>query len=547
MPVKVTPPDVEGFYNQKQATPPSKDELNGHRPSFDPPSPSDAGDQVAIDVGCDHLPTLRSLCWEAIKRENKPPILFRYGNAIVRIAHTDAGGIWLQLVTPEIMRHHLSNWGHWHKHQIKLAKPPLDVVNDVLATPDVPLPTLRRVVSVPVFAPDGSLRLEAGYNPASGVLYEPAAGFKALPLPAEITGKDVDEANQLLCGEVLVDFPFAATADRDNAIALFLLPFVRDLIDGPTPCHLIEASMPSSGKTLLGELLMYPSVGEDMGLITPPGREEEWVKQITTVLLNAKPVVLIDNVTVMLNSGSLAAAWTARIWDQRVLGGHESANVPIRCVWIMTANNPALSTELVTRQVRIRITPQTDHPEERTEFKHAELSAWVAEHRAELVLAAHVMIRWWLQQGSPAPKAKLLSRYPTWSRVIGGILEACGYKDFLGNYREFVSAADLQRMARSNFCSTWFDWAQRDLVNRQRATAADLTPLAEGVEGFPLIGETSRAQTTSLGKWLRKNLDAVVQHVEDDSAGIPVKRVFRIGKWPMLIEGRTYWTIEKLE
>lgn len=546
MAATVTPPDVAEFFNQETQAPSDAD-LNGRRPSFDPPSPQDAGGKVAIDVACKHLPTLNSLSWEAIKRQNKPPILFRYGNAIVRIAHTDTGGIWMQLVTPEILRHHLSNWAHWHKNQVALALPPVEAIKDVLVTSDPPLPTLRRVVSVPVFAADGSLHLEPGYNPTSGVLYEPARGFKALPVPDQITGKDIDDANQLLCEEVLVDFPFASNADRDNAIALFLLPFARDLIDGPTPCHLIEASMPSSGKTLLAELLMYPSVQEDIGLITPPAREEEWVKQVTTVLLKVKPVVLIDNVNTMLNSASLAAAWTAHIWDQRVLGGHESANVPIRCVWLMTANNPTLSTEIVTRQVRIRITPQTDHPEERTEFKHAELHAWVAEHRAELVLAAHVMIRWWLQQGAPAPKMKPLSRYPIWSRVIGGILEACGYKDFLGNYREFVGSADLQRIARSTFCSTWFDWSQREMANRQRVTASDLIPIAEGVEGFPLFGETAKAQTNSLGKWLRKNIDAIVEHTEDDASGISVKRIFRIRKWPTLISGRTYWNIERLE
>ncbi len=515
-------------------------------PSFEPPSPFDPEGKIAIDVSCEHLPTLNSLCWEAIKQQNDPPVMFLHGTQIVRVSrHPETQKAWLQEVTADILRHELSRWAHWHKDKMKLVKPPIEIIKDVLATKDMPLPVLRRVVSVPVFGQSGKLQTEPGYSKESGLLFMPDRNFTSLPVPDVIKPEDVDAANKLLCEEVLVDFPFSSTADRDNALGLFLLPFARDMIDGPTPCHLIEAPMPSSGKTLLGELLTYPSVQDDIGLITAPTKEEEWAKQITTVLMNAKPVVMIDNLTSTLNSGSLAAAWTARIWDNRILGGHESANVPIKCVWIMTANNAALSTELATRIVRIRIAPQTDRPEERTEFKHFEPRVWVADHRAELVQAAHVMIQWWLQNGSPPPKSKPLSRYPTWSKVIGGILETCGYTQFLANYRDFQGRSDVGRMARSTFCVTWYEWSQMPefAEGRKRVTATELLPIAEGVEGFPLFGDTLRKQATSLGRWLGSQTDYLVGHEEEVEDGEPLKRVFRIKKWPTLIGGKQYWTI----
>lgn len=548
MPVKDTPKaGVEEFFESASEAPQGAS-LNGHAPNFEPPNPMDAGELISIDIGPNHLPTMTSLCWEAIKKGNKPPTLFLHGTQMIRAArHPDTGKAWLQHVTPEILRHELARWAHWHKNQFRLMKPPLDVVRDVLATKQMPLPVLRRVVSVPVFGRTGALLTTPGYCEESGVLFVPDEGFEALPVPDPVTPEHVEAANQLLCGDVLIDFPFASTADRDNAVSLFLLPYARDLIDGPTPCHLLEAPMPSSGKSLLGELLMYPYVREEIGLISAPTKEEEWEKQITTVLKNVNPVVLIDNVTSMINSGSLASALTGRVWDKRLLGGHESANVPIKCVWIMTANNVALSTELATRQVRSRIAPQTDRPEERTQFKHPEIRSWVAEHRAELVQAAHVLIRWWLQQGAPTPKAKPHSRYPTWSRVMGGVLEACGYADFLGNYRDFQGRADTSRLVRSNFCSTWYNWVQRDLQKRQHVTATELAPIAEGVEGFPLNGDTLRKQAISLGKWLTGNIDAIVEHTEDDDNGVPVKRVFRVEKWPTLVDGRQHWMISRVE
>lgn len=94
MAVKTTPDGVEQFFTAPSATP--HNGVNGHHaPSFEPPSPRDAGGKISIDVGPNHLPTMNSLCWEAIRKENNPPVLFRYGNTITRAARSDAGGAWL--------------------------------------------------------------------------------------------------------------------------------------------------------------------------------------------------------------------------------------------------------------------------------------------------------------------------------------------------------------------------------------------------------------------------------------------------------------------
>jgi len=57
-----------------------------------------------------------------------------------------------------------------------------------------------------------------------------------------------------LLDELLIDFPFADEASRANALALLLLPYVRPLIVGPTPLHLITAPTQGTGKDLLAQL-----------------------------------------------------------------------------------------------------------------------------------------------------------------------------------------------------------------------------------------------------------------------------------------------------
>jgi putative DNA primase/helicase len=211
----------------------------------------------------------------------------------------------------------------------------------------------------------------------------------------------------------------------------------------------------------------------------------------------------------------------------------------------MTGNNVAVSTELARRCVRMRLTPHTDRPEERTDFRHADLLLWCAEHRAELVRAAHVIIKWWVQQGMPPAKnPRPLGSYERWTRVIGGILEAAGYQKFLANYREFQAKADTERVARALFCATWYDWSQME-AGRETAVTAQLIAIAEGIEGLPIKGSTERALQTSLGIWLRANADVIVEHSEDLDSERTMVRHFRsvAGKSKA---GKQPWIIEKL-
>jgi putative DNA primase/helicase len=60
-------------------------------------------------------------------------------------------------------------------------------------------------------------------------------------VPNEPSEADLVRARALILDDLLCDFPFVSDANRAHAVARFLLPFVRELISGPTPLHLIEA------------------------------------------------------------------------------------------------------------------------------------------------------------------------------------------------------------------------------------------------------------------------------------------------------------------
>lgn len=502
--------------------------------------------KLKIDVGIEDLPYLNAMCWRAIEQANKPEVLFRFAGNLVRVAGDEDGRPRAEKLTPEILRHVLSNWADWNKNETQVTKPPLDLMKDVLATAEPPLPVLRRMVSVPVFAPDGSLRLESGYHPQPGVLYTPAHNFKPLPVPDEVTAEQVQEAVHFLCGELILDFPFAGLADRDNALALFLLPFARDLIDGATPCHLVEASVARSGKSKMVDAVLFAALGTTTPVLSLERDEAENRKNITTAILQSKTAVKIDNVNHFLTSAVLATAWTETLWDDRILGTNQSANAPIRTVWTLTANNPQMSHELSQRCLDIRLEPKTANPEEREGFRHPELLIWCKENRPRLVQCAHIIIRWWLQTGRPKPDGlKPWGGYEEYHRVMGGIMHAIGCTNFLTNRRRLNDTANSEMKTAASFCAQWYEWTRKTGFERERVRVkpSELLPIAEAIDGFPINGNSPRAHVTSLGRWLTSKTGAYIAYTDDESGE---SSTFCIHRGPTH-QGTTTWMIARLE
>jgi putative DNA primase/helicase len=148
-----------------------------------------------------------------------------------------------------------------------------------------------------------------------------------------------------------------------------------------------------------------------------------------------------------LESGTLAAALTALVWEDRILGQSRMIRAPVRCVWLAAANNSILSRELIRQSVRIRIDPIVDRPWLREDFRHRNLREWVRTHRSSLVWAALTLVRAWLATGQPEPELRPLGSYEAWSRVMGGILQVAGVEGFLANLNEFYDPANTEAAA----------------------------------------------------------------------------------------------------
>ena len=480
-------------------------EIGQHRPV----NYADAGKQ---------LPTMRAdegdlgraveKVWSLLLASNRTPWLFRYAGLPTWVVPDDEGRPVAAALNEDRLRHMLARLAVWvrenAKGEVVSAPPPVTVVKSVLATPDPGLPVLMCIVNTPVFGRNGSLLTGPGYHPNARLLYQPAPGFTVPAIPERPTAAQIADARALICEDLLGDFPFVSPSEMAHAVALLLLGFVRSMIDGPTPLHLIEKPTPGTGATLMVDSIATILTGSGASVMTEGRDDEEWRKRVTAKLRQVPSILLIDNLRNKLDSSAVAAALTAPFWEDRILGASEMARLPIRCVWIATGNNPEFSNEMARRLVRIRLDAHVERPWQRGSFRHPDLMTWVRANRARLVAACLTLCQAWIAAGRPCG-AKTIGSYENWAGTIGGILETAGIDGFLGNLEEMMAASDAEGSAWAAFVAGW--WYRYGTAD---VKAGDLHPIAVTSEPPLSLGSGSdQSQRTRLGKALARMRDRV--------------------------------------
>jgi putative DNA primase/helicase len=398
--------------------------------------------------------------WSLLLASNRTPWLFRYAGIPNWVVPDDEGRPVAVALTDERLRHMLARLADWRrlnaKGELVPSHPPTALVKSILATPDPGLPVLVGIVSAPVFGRHGRLLTTPGYHPDARLLYCPAPGFEVPAIPERPSAAEIAAARQLICDDLLGDFPFVSEAERAHAVALLLLGFLRSMVDGPTPLHLIEKPTPGTGATLMVDAIATILTGAGASVMTEGRDDEEWRKRVTAKLRQVPSIVLIDNLRNKLDSAAVAAALTAPFWEDRILGASEMARLPIRCLWIATGNNPEFSNEMARRIVRIRLDAHVERPWQRAGFRHPDLMTWVRANRAPLVGACLTLCQAWIAAGRPRGM-RTIGSYENWAQVIGGVLEVAGIGGFLGNLEEMMRASDSEGPVWRSFVAAWWD------------------------------------------------------------------------------------------
>ncbi len=489
-------------------------------PQSPPPAPESHGCQ-RIQANERQLRDLRADALAALTASNDPLRLFARSGGVARVAlvrdDRDQAVPQIQQLDADALRGELTNAADWltlhHSRErgdyLLPDLPPLAVARDLLALPAIDLPPLAGIVTCPTFTADGYLIVADGYDSASGLWHHRT--LRDLPaIPEHPTRDEITAARDALT-DIMADFPFVDAAGRANAIALVLLPFVRPLIDGPTPLHAVDAPTPGTGKGLLVQACLWPALGFSLDIRSGARDPDEWRKRITSELVAGKPVIGFDNATTRLDSEHLAAALTATLWTDRVLGQTRVVTIPNRSVWVCTGNNLAFSKELARRVVWIRLDAKVEAPEQRTGFRYPNLVAHVREHRTALVAAALTLCRAWLAAGRPVGK-QVMGAFESYAGVLSGILDIAGVPGFLANADELRRQADTETSEWRAFVLAWWERWHDAWVG-----VSDLAELLWDTDGkrtdlLPTVvrSETQRGAVTQLGMRLSAKRDCVI-------------------------------------
>jgi hypothetical protein len=321
--------------------------------------------------------------------------------------------------------------------------PPRDILSSVLAGKTWPgVPPLRGIIGAPVLRRDGTLLQQPGYDPATGLYLASKVALPSVP----------DD-------RFLRDFPWASAADRANYVALLATPILRHFTRSLTPFALIDATMPSSGKTILtaGPGMLY-----GQRVMTWAYSDEELRKSITAVLAEQVGVVIWDNLAegTVIDSAVLAQLVTSGVWSDRQLGASRNVATVNDRLWMATGNNLQVGGDMASRTVRVRLDPDMPRPELRDQrgFGIPHLDQWITDPANQLTVLWHllVLVLDWTRQGAPKVSGLSMRQFTPWAQALGGFLAHHGIDGFLTNAADIREIDEDETRWRA-FLTCWHD------------------------------------------------------------------------------------------
>lgn len=329
--------------------------------------------------------------------------------------------------------------------EVKQVHPPAFCISAVAARGYWPgVRHLEGVISSPILRPNGTVLQFPGYDEETGLFYEPTGPL--IQVPEAPTPDDAREACRILL-EVVSDFPFVSEAHRAAWLAMVLTPLARPAFAGPSPLFLIDANIRASGKSLLADAASLIVTGRQMARMSCPKEDDEMRKRITSIALGGDPMVLIDNIASELGSASLDAALTGTIWKDRILGRSEMVEMPLVTIWAATGNNVVLLADTSRRVCHIRLESKLENPEQREDFKHANLLGWIIQERPRLLSAALTILSAYCRAGRPGQNLKPWGSYEDWSDLVRQALVWAGMADPGETREELARSSDREAAA----------------------------------------------------------------------------------------------------
>ncbi|MDO8608218.1 MAG: bifunctional DNA primase/polymerase [Phaeospirillum sp.] len=405
-------------------------------------------------------------------------------------------------------------------------KCPNDVASTYLSrVGDWLLPTLTGFVTTPTLRADGSILNTPGYDPTTGILYQPNAEFpELLDMP---THEDALAALTLLT-DLVGTFKFVSSTDRAVWLSLVLTSVVRRSLD-TAPLHAFSAPVAGSGKSKLVDLAAIIATGGRAGVITQADGDTELEKRLVTELLDGSPFIAIDNCTRPLGGDQLCAALTQTEVKLRVLGESRAPQVLTNATMAATGNSFRIKGDMGRRTLVCRLDPGVERPE-LLAFDFDPIEA-VEGERGKYVIAALTILRAYAVSGSSL-KVQPLNSFANWSRRVRDALVWLDEPDAVGTQVQ-LREDDPERKSAIEVLSQWNEVLGEEpvTVNRVITVVTDqhlaITP---GTRNFvkpefreallSVAGRGGSVHGRALGEWLSGIKGRIIESMKIEHAGV---------------------------
>lgn len=405
----------------------------------------DTGDRVPVAINLDRKMVIDKVV-DALKTKHDGRDLFNYGEVLTRVKGHETQPLdrdrFYAMLADAVACFRYTEATDKRPALFEPAWPDPPSIGAVMSKAEE-FSLLKRVVRVPFLRPDGTICSTPGYDRETSTVLVPS-GLGELTVPSVPSKEQTVMAAKLLMEDWLGDLPFESEADRANALAMILTPFMRGSVP-LVPLAVVNGMEAGVGKNLLADCAAILATGEPAMPLPYVNQEEEMRKQITAAFAGGAELFIFDEAHVVEGT-QFARAVTSLTYTDRVLGVSRMASFPNQVTWMSLGNQVQVNGDMSRRVYWVSLSPAgtTLSDRESYAYRHPDLKAWTAEHRTELVSASLTVLRGWVGAGRPGySRGASMGSFEPWDRFMSGVLAYAGFPDFLTDSRKRRSESDF--------------------------------------------------------------------------------------------------------
>ncbi len=355
----------------------------------------------------------------------------------------------------------------------KRCKPPRDFCTDYI--------TQRRgryaarllvgIARVPFIRDDGTIRVEPGYDPETGIFVDRAPNLVVPDFPT------LDDAKAALA-RVMKPFEYYKFEDPEHGplqvLAANLTALQRPYMK-TAPMFVVNGVQAGTGKGQICRAIAHLALGTTPPFMSWGHDDDEFKKRFDTMLLASPVMLVIDNCNGrVLRGDTLEMILSEGEATIRQFNTLEAITVRSRTFIMANGNSIRISGDMSRRGIKINVLPHSASPE--SDVFPFTPEDYVAEHRDALLSDYYTIMRAFRHAGMPRSRLPAVGSFPEWEHKVRDLIFWLTGHDLSGDFKknklddpEQQEDAAVLSALRAFFGDRWFKASEVDAALKRAA------------------------------------------------------------------------------